>query len=47
VLAAAPTMKPGKLRDNLIEHEDMARLSRRWSRWSARHHCPNRSTSWC
>ncbi|MCU0729883.1 MAG: DNA polymerase I, partial [Sphingopyxis sp.] len=29
VLAAAETMKPGKLRDNLIEHADMARLSRR------------------
>ena len=29
VLAAAPTMKPGKLRDNLIEHAEMARLSRR------------------
>ncbi|MEI9852977.1 MAG: DNA polymerase I [Sphingomonas sp.] len=29
VLAAAPSMKPGKLRDNLIEHADMARLSRR------------------
>jgi DNA polymerase I len=29
VLAAAPTMKPGKLRDNLIEHADQARLSRR------------------
>ncbi|HWK35581.1 DNA polymerase I [Sphingomonas sp.] len=29
VLAAAPTMKPGKLRDNLIAHADMARLSRR------------------
>ncbi len=29
VLAAAPAMKPGKLRDNLIEHEDMARLSRK------------------
>ena len=28
VLAAAPTMKPGKLRDNLIDHADMARLSR-------------------
>jgi DNA polymerase-1 len=28
VLAAAPTMKPGKLRDNLIEHADAARLSR-------------------
>ena len=28
VLAAAPAMKPGKLRDNLIEHADMARLSR-------------------
>jgi DNA polymerase I len=28
VLAAAPGMKPGKLRDNLIEHEGMARLSR-------------------
>jgi len=28
VLAAAPTMKPGKLRDNLIEHAEMARLSR-------------------
>lgn len=28
VLAAAPTMKPGKLRDNLIEHADKARLSR-------------------
>ncbi|UVO55051.1 DNA polymerase I [Sphingomonas sp. SUN039] len=29
VLAAASAMKPGKLRDNLIEHADMARLSRR------------------
>jgi DNA polymerase I len=28
VLAAARDMKPGKLRDNLIEHADMARLSR-------------------
>ena len=28
VLAAAASMKPGKLRDNLIEHADMARLSR-------------------
>ena len=28
VLAAAPSMKPGKLRDNLIEHAEMARLSR-------------------
>ena len=28
VLAAAPTMKPGKLRDNLIEQAAMARLSR-------------------
>ncbi|MDB5680648.1 MAG: polymerase [Sphingomonas bacterium] len=28
VLAAAPSMKPGKLRDNLIEQADMARLSR-------------------
>jgi DNA polymerase I len=28
VLAAAPSMKPGKLRDNLIEHAGMARLSR-------------------
>jgi DNA polymerase I len=28
VLAAAPEMKPGKLRDNLIEHAGMARLSR-------------------
>ena len=28
VLAAAPAMKPGKLRDNLIEHADAARLSR-------------------
>jgi DNA polymerase I len=28
VLDAAPAMKPGKLRDNLIEHADMARLSR-------------------
>ena len=28
VLAAAPTMKPGKLRDNLIDHADNARLSR-------------------
>ncbi|WP_448659490.1 DNA polymerase I [Sphingomonas sp. CJ99] len=28
VLAAAPAMKAGKLRDNLIEHADMARLSR-------------------
>ncbi|MBV5325390.1 MAG: DNA polymerase I, partial [Rhodospirillaceae bacterium] len=29
VLAAAPTMKAGKLRDNLIEHAEMARLSRK------------------
>ena len=29
VLAAAPTMKPGKLRDNLIGHAEMARLSRK------------------
>ncbi len=29
VLAAAPDMKAGKLRDNLIEHAEMARLSRR------------------
>jgi len=29
VLAAAPAMKAGKLRDNLIEHAEMARLSRR------------------
>ncbi|ODP37578.1 DNA polymerase I [Sphingomonas turrisvirgatae] len=29
VLAAAPAMKPGKLRDNLIEHADKARLSRK------------------
>jgi DNA polymerase-1 len=28
VLAAAPSMKPGKLRENLIEQADMARLSR-------------------
>ena len=28
VLAAAPAMKPGKLRENLIEHAEMARLSR-------------------
>ena len=28
VLAAAPSMKPSKMRDNLIEHEDRARLSR-------------------
>jgi DNA polymerase-1 len=28
VLAAAPAMKPGKLRDNLIEQAEMARLSR-------------------
>ena len=28
VLAAAPSMKPSKMRDNLIEHEGMARLSR-------------------
>jgi DNA polymerase I len=28
VLAAAPSMKPSKMRDNLIEHEDKARLSR-------------------
>ena len=27
-LAAAPAMKPSKLRDNLIEHAEMARLSR-------------------
>jgi DNA polymerase-1 len=29
VLEAAPGMKAGKLRDNLIEHADMARLSRK------------------
>jgi DNA polymerase I len=29
VLAAAPGMKPSKMRDNLIEHEPMARLSRK------------------
>ena len=29
VLAAAPAMKKGKLRDNLIEHAEMARLSRK------------------
>jgi DNA polymerase-1 len=29
VLAAAPGMKPSKLRDNLIEHAEMARLSRK------------------
>ena len=29
VLAAAPEMKKGKLRDNLIEHAEMARLSRK------------------
>ncbi|MEI9927661.1 MAG: DNA polymerase I [Sphingomonas sp.] len=29
VLAAAPGMKPSKMRDNLIEHAEMARLSRR------------------
>jgi DNA polymerase I len=28
VLAAAPAMKPSKLRDNLVEHAEMARLSR-------------------
>jgi DNA polymerase-1 len=28
VLAAAPSMKPGKLRDNLIEHAEAARMSR-------------------
>ncbi len=28
VLAATPTMKPSKMRDNLIAHEEMARLSR-------------------
>ncbi len=28
VLAAAPAMKPGKLRDNLVAHADAARLSR-------------------
>jgi len=28
VLAATPTMKPSKMRDNLVEHEAMARLSR-------------------
>jgi DNA polymerase-1 len=28
VLAAAPAMKPGKLRDNLIEHAEAARMSR-------------------
>jgi len=29
VLAALPDMKPSKMRDNLVEHQDMARLSRR------------------
>ncbi|RYY27951.1 MAG: DNA polymerase I [Sphingomonadales bacterium] len=29
VLEAAPTMKPSKMRDNLIEHKEMALLSRR------------------
>jgi DNA polymerase-1 len=29
VLAAAPDMKPSKMRDNLIEHAEMARLSRK------------------
>lgn len=29
VLADAPNMKPSKMRDNLIEHAEMARLSRR------------------
>jgi DNA polymerase-1 len=29
VLAAAPEMKPSRMRDNLIEHADKARLSRR------------------
>lgn len=29
VLAAAPGMKPSKMRDNLIEHAEMARLSRK------------------
>jgi DNA polymerase-1 len=29
VLAAAPAMKPSRMRDNLIEHEPMARLSRK------------------
>ncbi len=29
VLAAAPTMKPSKMRDNLIDHAEMARLSRK------------------
>jgi DNA polymerase-1 len=29
VLAGAPSMKPSKMRDNLIEHEDKARLSRK------------------
>src|SRR3546814_20060063 len=29
VLAAAPGLKPSKMRDNLIEHAEMARLSRR------------------
>jgi len=29
VLEAAPTMKPSKMRDNLIEHAEMARLSRK------------------
>ena len=28
VLAAAPDMKPSKMRDNLIEHADKARLSK-------------------
>ena len=38
-------MKP-KLRDNLIEHADMARLSRELVRWSATPRCPSRSRIW-
>ena len=40
VLAAAPTMKAGKLRDNLIEHADAARLSRELVRLACDHPLP-------
>ena len=40
-------MKPGKLRDNLIEHAEMARLSRELVDAALRRaRCPSRSTIW-
>ncbi len=40
VLAAAPAMKPGKLRDNLIDHAGNARMSRELVRLACHHDLP-------